>query len=57
MENTTRYTRDLIAADPGEGGVLDKLARMYEQLDGSDYLPPIVCEMGRAWCRDVAKLL
>lgn len=53
MEHTTRFCKDLLAAELGEGTVLDKLERLYEQLEGKDYLPPIVCELGKAWCEDI----
>jgi hypothetical protein len=57
MEHTPRFCADLRAARLGSGAPLEKLARLYEHLSGLDYLPPIVCELGRAWCRDVEKVL
>lgn len=55
MEHTPQFCRDLDAMDLGSGGVLDKLSRIYEQLEGKKYLPPVVLELGRAWLSDVAK--
>jgi len=53
MEYTTRFCEDLLAANLGEGSVLDKLRRLYEHLRGAGYLPPVVHELGKAWCEDV----
>jgi len=57
MEYTTRFCQDLLAADLGEATVLEKLECMYEYLKSKDYLPPIVYELGKAWCEDVRKIL
>ena len=56
MEHSMRFCDDLLAVDLTEGTVLDKLERIYEHLKDRDYLPPVVCELGRAWCRDVRKV-
>ena len=57
MEYTTRFCEDLLAADLTEGTVLEKLECMYEYLKSKDYLPPIVYELGRAWCEDIRSIL
>ena len=57
MELTETFCRDLREADLGEGRPVDKLERIYEHLRGKDYLPPIVHELGKAWCEDVRKVL
>lgn len=57
MEFTPRFCQDLIAAELGSGTVLDKLERLYEYLKGKDYLPSIVYDLGKAWCRDVERVL
>jgi hypothetical protein len=56
MEYTTRFCEDLLAANLGEGSVLDKLRRLYEHLRSVDYLPPVVYELGKAWCNDVERV-
>ena len=55
MEFTTRFCQDLLAAKLGEGCVLEKLRRLYEHLRAVDYLPPVVYELGKAWCDDVER--
>ena len=57
MEYTPTFCDDLSKADLGGGSVLEKLERLYEALKEKQYLPKIVCELGKAWCRDVGKLL
>ena len=57
MEHTSRFCENLRAAELGEGTVLDKLERLYEQLKGKSYLPPVVYELGKAWCQDVRSVL
>ena len=57
MEHTPQFCRDLDAMNLGPGGVVDKLARIYEQLEGKAYVPPIALELGRAWVADVTKAL
>ena len=57
MEYTTRFCEGLLAADLAEGTVLEKLERMYEYLKSKDYLPPIVYELGKAWCEDIRSIL
>lgn len=57
MEHTSRFCEDLLAAELGEGTVLDKLQRLYEHLKENDYLPPAVYELGKAWCQDVRSVL
>jgi hypothetical protein len=57
MEFTTRFCQDLVDANLGEGNVLEKLRRLYEHLRSVEYLPPVVYELGRAWCDDVERVL
>ncbi len=57
MEFTTRFCEDLLDATLGEGNILEKLRRLYEYLRSVEYLPPVVCELGRAWCDDVERVL
>jgi Reversibly glycosylated polypeptide len=57
MEHTEQFCADLLAAELGEGSVLEKLERLHEHLAGKDYIPPVVNELGRAWCRDVRSVL
>lgn len=57
MEFTPQFCRDLEAMDLGDGGVLDKLERLYRQLQGKSYVPPGVLELGAAWVRDVRRAL
>lgn len=57
MENTTRLCEDILATDLDEGTVLEKLEHLYEYLKGKKYLPPIVYELGKAWCEDVRSIL
>lgn len=57
MEYTPRFCKDLLAIDLGEGTVLEKLERLYGHLKSKNYLPPIVYELGRAWCEDVRSVL
>jgi len=57
MRYTTKFCEDLLTANLGEGTVLDKLERLYEHLNGKEYLPSIVCELGKAWCGDVRGIL
>jgi len=56
-ENTFTYCQDLLKADVGEGEVVERLERIYEQLKEKKYLPPVVYELGKAWCEDVKKIL
>ncbi len=37
--------------------VLGKLEHLYEHLREKDYLPPVVYELGKAWCQDVRSVL
>jgi hypothetical protein len=57
MEYTERFCSDLIASDIGSGSVIDKLERLYSELSKLDYLPPVVHELGSAWCRDIRNVL
>lgn len=57
MEHTVRFCEDLRIADLGAGGVLEQLERLYAGLQSEDYLPPVVCELGTAWCKDVGRVL
>lgn len=57
MEYTPCFLADLQAVHLAIDAPLIMLARLYEQMATWPYLPPIVCELGRAWCRDVEKLL
>ncbi|HOT90769.1 MAG TPA: hypothetical protein PLJ78_04420 [Anaerolineae bacterium] len=57
MEYTTKFCEDLLAANLGEGSILDKLNRLYEHLRAADYLPPVVYELGKLWCKDMEKVL
>lgn len=57
MENTYRFSIDLLEAEVGNGSVIERLECMYEYLKSKDYLPPIVYELGKAWCEDVRKIL
>ena len=57
MEHTPRFCEDLLAAELGEGTTLDKLEHLYEHLKEKDYLPPVVYELGKAWCQDVRSVL
>lgn len=57
MEYTSRFCEDLLCAEVGGGSVLDRFERLVEHLDSKAYLPPIVCELGRAWCEDVRGIL
>lgn len=57
MEHTPGFCKDLLAVELGEGTILDKLERLYEHLKHKDYLPPVVYELGRAWCQDVRSVL
>ncbi len=57
MEFTTRFCEDLLAANLGEGTVIEKLRHLYERLRGLDYLPPVVCELGKAWCDDIESVM
>ncbi|MCK4733496.1 MAG: hypothetical protein KAT65_13670 [Methanophagales archaeon] len=57
MEYTPRFCEDLLAANIGDGTVLDKLEHLYEQLKGKDYLPPVVYKLGKAWCQDIRSVL
>ena len=57
MEFTPRFCSDLLAMKLPEGSVLDKLESLYDQLAGKEYLPPLVCELGKAWCSDVKSVL
>lgn len=52
MEHTPKFYKDLVAMELAEGTVLDKLERLYEYLKKKDSLPPIVYELGKAWCQD-----
>lgn len=57
MEYTTQFCNDLLDIDIGEGSIIDKLYRIYSQLKTKSYIPPIVFELGEAWCRDLEKIL
>ena len=57
MELTPKFCEHLLAAKLGEGSVLGNLRRLYDQLRGVDYLPPVVHELGKAWCEDVGRVL
>jgi hypothetical protein len=57
MEHTPRFCEDLLAADIGEGTILDKLERLYEYLKDKDYLPSVVYKLGKAWCQDFKSIL
>lgn len=57
MEHTTTFCNDLLAANLGEGSVIDKLNRLYEHFRQRAYLPSVVYELGGAWCKDVEKVL
>jgi len=57
MEFTSIFCQDLLSSNLGTGSILDKLNRLYEHLSTKTYLPPVVCELGFAWCRDVERIL
>ncbi|MFN3307470.1 MAG: hypothetical protein ACK42Z_09850, partial [Candidatus Kapaibacteriota bacterium] len=57
MEFTPQFCKDILNANVGEGHYLEKLERLYEHLKNKDYLPSIVYKLGKAWCKDVAKIL
>jgi hypothetical protein len=57
MEHTSTFCDDLLAANLGDGSVIDKLSRLYEHLRRKDYLPLVVYELGKAWGMDVEKVL
>jgi hypothetical protein len=57
MEWTPRFCRDLLEVRLGEGGVVEKLRRLYEHLKRSAYLPPEVHALGEAWCSDLERVL
>lgn len=57
MEFTTQFCRDLLDANLGEGHILEKLHRLYEHLRNVEYLPPVVYELGRAWCNDLERII
>jgi hypothetical protein len=53
MELTPRFCQDLREASLGDGSILDKLRHLYEYFRTLQYLPPVVCQLGRAWHDDV----
>ncbi|MFC2153935.1 hypothetical protein ACFLRC_00440 [Candidatus Altiarchaeota archaeon] len=57
MEHTSSFCEDILNADLGEGSILDKLERLYEYLKDKKYLPPVVYELGKAWCHDVREVI
>ena len=56
MEYTTRFCNDLLAAELSGASVLDKMEYLYGQLKDREYLPPVVYELGKAWCEDVRRI-
>ena len=57
MEYTPRFCQDLLAASLGDGTILDKLERLYQELEDKEYLPPVFHELGQAWCEDLRGIL
>ncbi|MCX7908194.1 MAG: hypothetical protein N2560_01570 [Ignavibacteria bacterium] len=57
MEYTIQFCNDLLEANLGEGSVLDKLNRLYEHLKTKSYLPEVVYQLGKAWCKDIEKIM
>jgi hypothetical protein len=55
MEHTPQFCRDLDAMDLGDGDVVEKLERLYHELQGKAYIPPAALELGLAWVRDVRR--
>lgn len=52
MENTLAFCEDLGKLDCDGPTVVDKLRMLYDGLRGLSYVPPIVPELGLAWCDD-----
>jgi len=57
MEYTPRFCDALLKNDLRDGTVLEKMEYLYEHLKEKEYLPPIVYELGKAWCDDIRKVL
>lgn len=57
MQYSIQFCNDLLEINLGDGHILEKLYRIYEHLDKKTYLPPVVCQLGKSWCKDVEKLL
>lgn len=57
MEFTTQFCQDLLQIDIGQGSVMEKLERLYGGLEGKTYIPSVVFELGKAWCKDVKKII
>lgn len=57
MEYTTRFCNDLLAAELSGTSLLDKMEYLYEHLKNKEYLPPVVYELGKAWCEDIRGIM
>ena len=55
MESTLEFIRDLDDAEVSGKDVIEDLEAIYRQLEKATYLPPVVVELGRAWCADVRR--
>jgi hypothetical protein len=57
MQHTKRFCDDLSKAELSGSGITERLRSVYRRLRNAEYLPPIVCELGEAWCDDVEGVL
>ncbi len=57
VEFTSRLIGDINDIDVGSGHIVDQLRRLYAGLANKDYLPPVVQELGQAWCDDISYIL
>ncbi len=57
MQFTDQFCRDLTGLDLGTGTILEKMRRLYDGLKSKAYLPPIIHDMGAAWCQDIESVL
>jgi hypothetical protein len=57
MEYTPRFVQDLEQLEIGDGPIVERLRNVYGGLARQEYLPPIVHELGKAWCEDLPAVL